>query len=187
MPEHVDADPAGPDRDTADGGGRDAGRVAAPGRGWRRAVIPLLGILLLGVIVAGVAMAPPAPADRAEALAARLRCPVCQSVSVAESRSDTALAMQERIDELVTDGASDAEVIVYFTDRYGDWVLLDPPATGFGLILWLLPAVALVSGGIIATRRRRRHAAMDVSPEWRHHVQEEVDRLRARDGAAAPW
>lgn len=158
------------------------------GRRWRGAAVPLALLVLLAVIVAGVAAASPAPTDRADALASRLRCPVCRSVSVAESRSDTALAMQDRIDELIAAGESDDAIVDYFVGRYGDWVLLDPPATGVGLALWLLPAAGLVGGAIVAARHRRhRGAGGQASPDWRRRVQAEVDRLRSREDESLPW
>lgn len=161
---------------------------AGPRPSWRSAGVVVALLAMLAVIVLGVATAPPTSGDRAQALASRLRCPVCQSVSVAESRSDMALAMQDRIDELIDAGATDEEIIDHFVGRYGDWVLLDPPASGPGLTLWLLPAVALAGGAVVAARlRRRRTATGQVSPEWRRRVRTEVGRFRAREGEDRPW
>lgn len=151
-----------------------------PGR-IRRLVVALVASGLLSVIILGLVNAPPTQADRAVAVASRLRCPVCQSVSIAESRSDTALAMQDRIRELIAAGASDADVVTYFTDRYGSWVLLDPPSQGFGLLLWLLPAGSAVVGAVLIARRRRSPTRDEPSPRWRGAVQDEVDRLRRRE------
>ncbi|MFP5252231.1 MAG: cytochrome c-type biogenesis protein CcmH [Actinomycetes bacterium] len=155
---------------------------------WRRVAVPFLAVALLAVIVLGVATATSPSTDRAEALAARLRCPVCQSVSVGESRSETALAMQQRIRELVAAGASDEEVIGYFVDRYGQWVLLDPPVSGPALALWLLPIVA-AGVGLFAVQRLRRREPADPAPPapWRHRIEQEVERLRTSEEGREPW
>ena len=108
------------------------------------------------VIVVGLLNAPPPPADRVEAIASRLRCPVCQSVSVAESPSEQARDMREIIAQQLAEGRSDEEIIAFFVDRYGEWIILAPPARGGTLALWLLPPTAVLIGVILALGRRRR-------------------------------
>jgi len=109
--------------------------------------------------IPGLETAPAGPPPSAEeleervyGLTTRLRCPVCQGLNVAESRSETALAMKGRIQELVSLGYSSDQIVAYFTDRYGDWVLLDPPLKGINWLLWLGPIV-LVLGGLVVVRR----------------------------------
>ncbi|MCB9766517.1 MAG: cytochrome c-type biogenesis protein CcmH, partial [Alphaproteobacteria bacterium] len=63
-------------------------------------------------------------------LAHGLRCPVCQGMSVADSSSEAAVNMKNRIRELVTAGYTDDQIEDYFIDRYGTWVLLEPPDDG---------------------------------------------------------
>jgi cytochrome c-type biogenesis protein CcmH/NrfF len=132
----------------------------APGRKRRvgARTFAAAAVALLAVLVAGVAAGRPEPADRAGALAARLRCPDCRSISVAESDSQTASAIREQIGRLLAEGRSDQEILDHFTARYGRWVLLDPPARGQTLLLWLLPALALTAG-LAAVVRRRAPAA----------------------------
>ena len=108
------------------------------------------------VIAVGLLTAPPQPADRVEGIASRLRCPTCQSVSVADSPSETARAMGDIIAEQVAEGNSDEEIIAFFVDRYGAWVVFAPPARGNTLPLWLLPVAALGVGLVVAVGRRRR-------------------------------
>jgi len=103
--------------------------------------------------------APPLPIERTEVLAGRLRCPTCQTVSVAESPSETARAMREIIAQQIAAGRSDDEIIAFFVDRYGPWILLDPPRAGPGWLLWLLPPVVLAVGVVIAVLRKRRTGA----------------------------
>jgi cytochrome c-type biogenesis protein CcmH len=120
-------------------------------------------VVLAAVVVAGLAQGRPAPRDRAEALAARLRCPDCQSISVAESDSQTARAIRAEIGRLVAAGRSDQQVLDYFVARYGRWVLLDPPPRGATLLLWVLPVAALAAGvGVLVGYRRRARSPVEL-------------------------
>ena len=124
-----------------------------PLRRWGAAALTLA---LAAVVVVGLLSARPAEPDRARELAGRLRCPVCQGESVADSPSETAVAMNRLVAEQVDAGRSDAEILAFFRQRYGDWILLDPPARGRTLLVWALPAAALVVGltAIVLSVRR---------------------------------
>lgn len=110
----------------------------------------------VAIMAFGLFAAPPQPADRAEGIASRLRCPVCQTVSVAESPSEQARDMREIIAQQVAEGRSDEEIFAYFVASYGEWVIIEPPARGDTLALWLLPPAAVLVGVILAAGRRRR-------------------------------
>ena len=86
---------------------------------------------------------------RTHDLASIMRCPVCQGLSVEESQADAALAMKARIRSLVEQGYSDEQIQDYFVDRYGVWVLLEPPATGMNLLVWVGPVVAFLLGALV--------------------------------------
>lgn len=83
---------------------------------------------------------------RATRLAAELRCPVCQGLSIQDSPSPLALQMKDLIRTQVGQGRSDAEIRAYFVSRYGEWVLLQPRARGFNLLVYFLPAMAFLAG-----------------------------------------
>lgn len=85
---------------------------------------------------------------RAADIAAQLRCPVCSGQSVLESNSAIAQEMQEVIRERLAEGDGEREVLAYFRGAYGDWIILRPRATGLNLLVYVLPAVALLGGGI---------------------------------------
>ena len=87
---------------------------------------------------------------RASAIAAQLRCPVCQNLSVKDSPSTVAAAFGSRIRELVEQGRSDAEIRRFFVERYGEWILLSPPKHGIALGVWLAPLVILGVGLLAA-------------------------------------
>lgn len=145
----------------------------------RRWGVPAAMLLLLAVITAGVLATPRMAADRVDALAERLRCPVCQGESVADSPSDTATAIRDQIEEMVAAGRSDTEILDHYIARYGRWVLLDPPARGDTLLLWLLPAAALLAGlAVIATRRRRDGPTRPLTDDERADLRRHVSALR---------
>lgn len=102
------------------------------------------------------------PALEAEAsqIASELRCPVCQGLSIQDSPSPLAQEMKDVIRTQLEAGRSDDQIRAYFVSKYGEWVLLEPRAAGFNLLVYLLPAlVLLVGGGVIVFAVRRWTAA----------------------------
>jgi cytochrome c-type biogenesis protein CcmH len=97
--------------------------------------------------------APPEAAveDLTRDIAAGLRCPVCQGLSVADSPSKTAVTMKHRVRELVAEGYSEDQIQSYFIARYGEWVLLEPKIAENWLV-WLAPVVLAAAGLLWAGR-----------------------------------
>lgn len=138
----------------------------------------MLIVLLLGVTAAGLLAGSRKPQDRAYGLEQRLRCPTCQSVSVADSPSETAAAMRTTIAEQVIAGRSDQQIIDYFRARYGAWVLFDPPASGVTLVVWVLPLLAGGVGTVVLVMvGRRTEPPTPLEPEERERVVAEVRRF----------
>lgn len=116
---------------------------------WRRALSRLLlvGALLLA-FTARADLVREAPLERQTLeIAEKLRCAVCQNQSVAESQAELAQDMRAIIRERLEAGADEAQIVDYFVARYGDYVLMQPPARGAGLVLWLIPPALLLAGG----------------------------------------
>jgi cytochrome c-type biogenesis protein CcmH len=93
---------------------------------------------------------------RAVRLASELQCPVCQGQSINASPAPMAQQMKDLIRSQVADGYTDAQVRDYFVSRYGEWVLLNPKAAGFNLLVYILPVLALVAGAgfvVVVVRR----------------------------------
>lgn len=111
----------------------------------------------------------PALEARARELSKGLRCLVCRNESIDDS--DAALARDLRIllRDRIEAGDSDEEAVAFIVDRYGEYVLLTPPATGSALLVWLAGPALLVGGGLISLRMLRRRARADqpapLSPE----------------------
>lgn len=121
---------------------------------------------LAGIALAFSVAAAPAAPFRTEApqeaqvreIGARLRCPVCQSENILDSQSGTAREMVVMLREQLAEGRSEAEIVEYFRSRYGDYVLLSPPASGFGGIIWLVPPLLLAAAGATWLLLVRRNA-----------------------------
>lgn len=103
--------------------------------------------------------------DLTARVADRLRCPVCRNQSVLESSSTLAREMQAEIRRRLARGESPEEVEAYFVSRYGEWILLQPPARGINLLVYVLPVVALLLGGWVVVRLVRRWTADGESTE----------------------
>ena len=115
----------------------------------------LAGVLVFGL--ACVASAAPTLEDQVYAIARELMCPVCAGQTVAESSSQLAEQMRGTIRERLRAGQTREEIIAYFVSQFGEGVLAAPPARGSGLLLWLIPPLALGVGAIILQRFIRRN------------------------------
>lgn len=112
----------------------------------------------------------PAQEARARALSQGLRCLVCRNESIDDSDADLAHDLRVLLRQRIAAGDSDQAAVDYIVARYGEFVLLNPPARGVNLILWLSGPAALVLGAglaFVALRRRARQgdAAEALSPQ----------------------
>jgi len=86
--------------------------------------------------------------DQVKEIAYLLMCPVCQGQSVGESNSNLAHDMRDIIRKQLEEGKSKEEILAYFVNSYGESILASPPPKGINWLLWLLPGVAIVFGGL---------------------------------------
>ena len=87
---------------------------------------------------------------RARNISAGLRCLVCQNQSIDDSDAPLAADLRKLVRERLKKGDSDAQVIKFITDRYGSFVLLNPPFGWHTFLLWFAPALLLLIGGFLA-------------------------------------
>ena len=78
-----------------------------------------------------------------------LRCLVCQGQSVADSNSDFAQTIKLVVKDLIDEGNTEDEIYTFMADKYGEWIVFKPQVNKQNLILWFLPYLALILGGII--------------------------------------
>ncbi|QFT96184.1 Cytochrome c-type biogenesis protein CcmH precursor [Roseovarius sp. THAF8] len=88
--------------------------------------------------------------ERAREISSGLRCLVCRNESIDDSNADLARDLRLLVRERLVAGDSDEEVIDFVVDRYGEYVLLNPVASGSNLVLWLAGPVMLILGGLLA-------------------------------------
>jgi len=115
-------------------------------------------------------------------VAAQLRCVVCQNLSVADSPSEMASQMRAVVRERLAAGETPEQVIRYFVDKYGEWILLSPPRRGFTLLVWIMPAIGVIVGvGVVAllvrswTRRRPTTPRPALDPAMRERIRHEME------------
>lgn len=77
-------------------------------------------------------------------IASQLRCPQCQNQNLLESNAPSAVSMRHQVFKMVADGKSEAQIKTYMTDRFGDFVLYNPPLTSKTFVLWAIPLVAFI-------------------------------------------
>ena len=104
-------------------------------------------------VVVGPPAGPPLAGEALEArtdeVAALLRCPVCQGLSVGDSPAGMAVKMKHQVKDLVAAGYDEEQILAYFERSYGEFVRLEPPLRGVNWLVWLAPVLGLVAGVLI--------------------------------------
>ena len=150
----------------------------------RRPVACALALWLTAVPAAAVqpdeVLADPGLEARARVLSQELRCVVCRTETIDDSDAGIARDLRLLLRERLLAGDSDAEVMAFMVARYGEYVLLRPPARGANLVLWLAGPVLLLVGGAIAglwlRRRNRPEASAALTPEEERRLDEILHR-----------
>ena len=102
----------------------------------------------------------PAEEARARALFGQLRCVVCQNESIDDSEADIAQDLRRIVRGQIAAGHSDNEVRAFLVERYGQFILLQPPLNPGNAALWLAPlALAALGGGYIWFKVRQKPAS----------------------------
>ena len=76
-----------------------------------------------------------------------LRCLVCQGQTISESNSDFAQIIREVVNDKIQEGLTEKEIYEFLSEKYGDWILFNPPVKKNSLILWFLPYLLFILGG----------------------------------------
>ena len=152
----------------------------------------LPALALLTMLAVGPAVAATSPEEmlqdpqleaRARALGQGLRCLVCQNQSIDDSDADLARDLRRLVRERLVAGDSDAQVRDFLVNRYGDFVLLEPPFRPGTWLLWLGPLALVVLGGagIALFVRRRWRSGAEVAP-LSASEQARLNEVLGRDG-----
>lgn len=123
--------------------------------------LPLILLIALSWIGHGAWAEAPAndAAARARfnAIAEELRCLVCQNQSLASSQAELAMDLRQEVHGLIAQGLNDAQIRDFLVQRYGDFVLYDPPLKPLTWLLWFGPAL-LLAGALLLLQRVLRQA-----------------------------
>ena len=130
-------------------------------------------------------MADPAKEARARELSRELRCMVCQNQSIDDSEAPLARDLRLLVRERIASGDSDAQVIDFLVARYGEFVLLKPRLERQTLLLWAVPPLVLVVGGLaLWIEARRRGTQAGAQPPLTPEEKARLARLLAGEAAA---
>ncbi|MFO1163933.1 MAG: cytochrome c-type biogenesis protein [Paracoccus sp. (in: a-proteobacteria)] len=131
-----------------------------------RALILCLSLLIAALPVLAVqpdeVLEDPALEARARDISRVLRCPVCQGETIDESNAPISRDLRLYLRERLVAGDSDDEVVAAVTDRFGEFVLFEPPARGANWVLYLAGPVTLMLAlfaGLRFIRSRNRAEA----------------------------
>jgi len=149
-------------------------------------VLALIGCSSAHAVQPDEIMSDPAKEARARNLSRELRCMVCQNQSIDDSEAPLARDLRLLVRERIAAGDGDAQVIDFLVARYGEFVLLKPRFEQQTLLLWLLPPLVLLGGGLALwmCARRRSKGGPDVAPAAL--TADEQARLAALMSADAP-
>lgn len=148
----------------------------------------ILRALFLWMLLASAAFAvepgerlkDPVLEERARDLSKGLRCLVCRNESIDESNAELARDLRILLRERIAGGDTDEEAVNYLVTRFGEYVLLNPKATGSNLILWIAgPALLLAALGIAfvyVRKRRPKNADEGLSAEEKARLAQLLDK-----------
>lgn len=113
----------------------------------------------------------PETAARYQRLISEFRCPKCLNESLASSGAPIAVDLRRAVRRLMEDGESDAEIRTYLQQRYGDFVLYDPPLKASTWLLWFSPVLLVALAVVLLMRAVRRREPAPLSEVDRERVQ----------------
>mgnify|MGYP001310414976 CR=1 FL=1 len=77
-----------------------------------------------------------------------LRCLVCQGQTISDSNSDFAQIIKSVVDDKLQEGLKEKEIYHFLSEKYGSWILLNPPIKTNSYLLWFLPYILFILGGL---------------------------------------
>jgi cytochrome c-type biogenesis protein CcmH len=82
-------------------------------------------------------------------VASGLRCPTCTGLSVLDSDAPFSVQIKNEVKEQMAVGKKKSEILQFFTERYGPWILREPPKQGINLWAWIIPTGILLLGPVL--------------------------------------
>ena len=91
--------------------------------------------------------------EKVDQISKNLRCLICQGQSVYDSQSDFALSMKILIQNKIDEGKNDEQIYNFLKSKYGEWIVYDPEINKNTVLLWVLPLILFIFGGILILRK----------------------------------
>jgi cytochrome c-type biogenesis protein CcmH len=104
----------------------------------------------------------PALQARYENIIEEVRCLKCQNNTLKDSNAFLASDLRREIRRMLEEGMSDGEIYDFLVDRYGEFALYRPRASGKTLVLWVIPVLLLLGGAIALANIVRRRMALPI-------------------------
>lgn len=108
----------------------------------------ILSLMALFVLLAIPVLAQEPSFDEVNDVAGKMNCPTCQSLNLADCRTQTCQQWRDQIKDMLAEGMEQQEILDWYAERYGDEVLQEPPRRGVGLYVWVLPVIGFLLGAI---------------------------------------
>ena len=94
--------------------------------------------------------------ERFQSLTNELRCMVCQNQTIAESNAGLAVDLKKQVAKQINEGKTDDQILYFMEERYGEFVLYNPPVSLENSLLWLTPFVVLIIAVLILISALKR-------------------------------
>ena len=91
--------------------------------------------------------------SKVDSISKNLRCLICQGQSVYDSQSEFAISVKDLIKKKIEEGNSDNDIYEYLKNKYGDWITYEPELDKKTLLLWILPLILFVFGGLLIFKK----------------------------------
>ncbi len=111
------------------------------------------------------ALADPALQARYEKIIDEVRCLKCQNTTIKDSNAFLAADLRREIRHMLEEGLTDDQIFDFLVERYGDFALYNPRASGKTLILWIAPALFLLGGAFVLFNIVRRRMALPIGDD----------------------
>ena len=91
--------------------------------------------------------------NEVDKISKNLRCLICQGQSIYDSQSDFALSMKKLIQKKIDNGNNESEIYEFLKNKYGEWIVYDPEINKKTFLLWLIPLILFVFGGLLIIKK----------------------------------
>ena len=114
-------------------------------------IIKLLIIIVLSFNLMQISIAQ--SFNEVDKISKNLRCLICQGQSIYDSQSDFALSMKMLIQKKIEEGKKEKEIYEFLKNKYGEWIVYDPELNKNTFLLWGIPLILFVFGGLLIIRK----------------------------------